>query len=161
VALYRSEADGSYQRISNGILLSKRPPSDPLSPDPERDILLNFNCNTHVLSSTMRVQEGDIFGALIVTDRVLSLPLGGLDLVGDSSNGYLMMNKSLDQGGRDLINDIFHNTDGLDLPTTLNGLTMDTEKRVLHVYANISKPKNLAGACLHINPFNFIHSSRI
>jgi hypothetical protein len=99
VALYRSEANGSYQKISNGILLSNRPPSNPLSTDPETDILLNFNCDTHVLNSTIHVQEGDVFGALIVTDEILSVPVGGLDLVGDSSNGYLMMNKSLDQNG--------------------------------------------------------------
>jgi hypothetical protein len=159
VALYRSEHNGSYIRVSNGILLSKRPPSN--TPNPERDILLNFNCDTYTLSSTMRVQEGDIFGALLITDQIQQiLPIWvqaavrahGLDLVGDSSNGYLMMNKSLDQDGEigDLVTDILFNfnTEGLDLPTTLNGLSLDTEKRVLHVYANISKPKNLVHACI-------------
>ena len=33
---------------------------------------------------------------------------------------------------------IYINTEGLDLSPTLDGLSLDTEKRVLHVYANIS-----------------------
>ena len=36
----------------------------------------------------------------------------------------------------------------MDLPPTLDGLSLDTEKRVLHVYANISKSANLVLACI-------------
>ena len=43
------------------------------------------------------MQKGDVFSALIVTDRIQEiLPISGLHLVGDSSDGYLMRNKSLD-----------------------------------------------------------------
>ena len=158
VALYRLEADDRYKRVSDGMLLLKRAPSDPHSPNPETDVLLNFNCDTYVLNnSSMRVQKGDVFGALIFGDLIqmnLRQPVGGLDLVGDSSNGYLMRNKSLIQFN-DVIGlaiQVLRNitTEGLDLPLTLDGLSLDTEKRVLHVYANISKSTNdLVHACIY------------
>ena len=154
VALYHSmETDGSYRRVSDGMPLLKHTPSDPFSPNPETDVLLNFNCDTYVLNSSIHVQEGDIFGVLIITDRTQRiLSLGQLDLVGDSSDGYIMMNKSLDRVGEiiDLFSEVIKNinTEGVDLPPTLDGLSLDTEKRVLHVYANISKSTNLVHACI-------------
>ena len=159
VALYHSEADGSYRRVSDGMLLLKRVPSNPLAPNPETDVLLNFNCDTYVLNSSIHVQKGDVFGALIYSDRIQEIQptIGGLDLVGDSSDGYLMRNKSFDQFEeiRDLLTEVIRNrnTEGLDLPPTLDGLSLDTEKRVLHVYANISKSANLVHVCIQIITF--------
>ena len=151
VALYRSEANGSYRRVSDGFLLLKNTPSDPISPNPQTDILLNFNCDKYVLNSTMSVQEGDVFGALLFTDQTLSPRLGGLDLVGDSGNGYTMLNKSLDQRSDvgDLILQVLYNLNGgLNLPPTLDGLSLDRERRVLHIYANISKSTCMLGRIL-------------
>ena len=154
VALYHLQPNGSYSRVSNrSILLAKQ--DDPRSSD---RILLNFNCDTYVPRSTMRVQEGDVFGVLLITDQIQQLipswaPVRahGLDLVGDSSDGYLMMNKTLNQDEeiRDLRDQIVRSIfsdDGFNLPSILDGLTLDTEMRVLHVYANISKPANLLHA---------------
>ena len=64
------------------------------------------------------------------------------------------MNKTLNQDEeiRNLGDQIFGSIlsgDGFNLPSTLDGLTMDTEMRVLHVYANISKPANLLHACFY------------
>lgn len=161
VALYHLQLSGSYSRVSNrSMLLLKRTPSDePRSTDP---ILLNFNCDTYVLRSTMRVQEGDVFGALLITDQIQQfipswapVRAHGLDLVGDSSDGYLMMNKALDQDEEitDLGSQIgisIIRGDGFNLPPILDGLTLDTEMRVLHVYANISKPANLLHAFMNL-----------
>ena len=159
VALYRLQSNGSYSRVSNrSMLLLKR--DDPRSSD---RILLNFNCDTYVPRSIMRVQEGDVFGALLITDQIqqfipswLPWPVHahGLDLVGDSSDGYLMMNKTLNQDEeiKNLTDQIFgsiRSGDGFNLPSTLDGLTVDTVTRVLHVYANISKPANLLHACFY------------
>ena len=66
VAPYRLQPNGSYSRVSDrSMLLLKR--DDPRSSDP---IFLNFNCDTYVLRSTMHVQEGDVFGALLITDQI-------------------------------------------------------------------------------------------
>lgn len=138
VALYRPQSDGSYIKVSRPIILSKQAPSDPSSPDPDDDLLLNFNCYTQMLDSSLDVQRGDVFGALVFTDQSL-IRIGGLDLVGESSSGYLMLNKSTDQiEVRSEISLIF-----LQLPRILDGLSLDTQKRVLHVYANISKSADL------------------
>ena len=135
VALYRSELDGRYRRVSDELILSKPRPSDPLSPNPETDLLLNFNCDTCALSSALHVQKGNMFGALVFADQRL-LRLGGLDLIGDSSNGYLMMNRPTDQLGMNFrINESPFTLD-VDLPEILDRLSPDTEKRVLHVCAD-------------------------
>ena len=57
---------------------------------------MNFNLtviHNYVLDSILHVQEGDMFSALLFSDQGL-IHLGGLDRVGDSSSGYLMMDKS-------------------------------------------------------------------
>ena len=157
VALYRLQSNGSYSRVSNrSMLLLKR--DDPRSSD---RILLNFNCDTYVPRSTMRVQEGDVFGALLFTDQIQQfipswtpVRAHGLDLVGDSSDGYLMMNRTLNQDeirnlDEEIVRSIISNDDGISLPSILDGLTLDTETRILHVYANISKPANLLHALIY------------
>ena len=160
VALYRLQPNGSYSRVSNRSMLLLKG-DNPRSSD---RILLNFNCDTYVPRSIMRVQEGDIFGALLFTDQIqqfipshgqLLVRAHGLDLVGDSSDGYFMMNKTLNQDEeiRDLGDQIVGSIlsgDGFNLPSTLDGLTLDTEMRVLHVYANISKPANLLHAFMNL-----------
>lgn len=136
VVLYRSRADGSYRRVSAAITISKSLPSNQLSPNPRTDLLLNFNCATDVLNSFLHVQKGDVFGALIFQDQAfLFSGVGGLDLVGESSCGYQMMTTSA--------NNIRIITErglrSLQMLDTLTGLTLDTRKRVLHVFADISK----------------------
>lgn len=57
-----------------------------------------------------------------------------------------MMNRTLNQDEvRNLGEEIGRSfsDDGLNLPSILDDLTLDTEMRVLHVYTNISKPANL------------------
>ena len=140
VGLYRPEVNGSFRRVSDGLLLSKWTPNNRSSVSPENSLLLDFNCDTYILDTedALYVQQGDMFGALVFADQRF-LGLGGLDLVGDSSSGYQMMIKSFD-GFRDFID-----TEDLDqqLPETLNGLSLDIEKRVLHVSADISMSINL------------------
>ena len=81
VALYRLQPNGSYSRVSNRsmFLLKGDNPHSIIASDP---ILLNFNCDTYVPRSTMRVQEGDVFGALLITDQIQQLiPIRGQLLV--------------------------------------------------------------------------------
>ena len=152
VAPYRLQPNGSYSRVSNrSMLLLKQ--DDPRSSDP---ILLNFNCDIYVPTSTMRVQEGDVFGALLITDQIqqfipslVPVRAHGLDLIGDSSDGYLMMNRTLNQDEVGNLGNAIVSNDEINLPSILDGLTLDTEMRVLHVYANISKPANLLHAFMN------------
>lgn len=163
VALYRSQADGSYRRVSGAITLSKRAPSNQLSPNPKTDLLLNFNCDTYVLNSIVHVQEGDVFGALVLQDQRISFTgVGGLDIVSDSSCGYQMMTRIINTIRIDWSSD--RRILGLQMIDTLTGLSLDTKRRVLHVFADISKSGinditvheyNLYCLCL----LNLIHSS--
>ena len=141
VALYRLQADGSYGRVSAAITLSKLLPSNQCLPNARTDLLLNFNCDTYVLNSFVRVQKGDVFGAFVFQDRqfrTIPISIGGLDLVGDSSCGYQMLTRSVDTLRIDSIS-TDRGIQGLQMFETLTGLSLDTEKRVLHVFADISK----------------------
>lgn len=151
VTLYRSQEDGMYRRVFDGLPLIKHTPLHQGSPNPRTDLLLNFNCDTYLLNSILNVQKGDIFGALILADSFqLTKPkvmLGGLDLVGDSSSGYQMLTKSVTIDEIESFDEIQNII--VQLLDTSNGLSRDTESRVLHVYANISKSANL----LHAHKF--------
>ena len=160
LALYRSDGNSGYSRISDEIVLAKYAPSSP-------DSVLQLNqlkCETYVLSQGLRVQKGDVFGAFILKDTFAS---SGLDLVGDSSNGNQMMTKV---ASVTIIFTRIGSTPSLyiRLPGTLNGLSLDNETRVLHVHANISKSTtdyllldyNMHAYQVIIPPVQF-HSSRL
>ena len=145
VALYHSQADGSYGRVSAAITLSKHLPSNQRLPNSRTDLLLNFNCDTYVLNSFVRVQRGDVFGAVVFQDRQFPTTfsirsIGGLDLIGDSSCGYQMLTRSADTLRISSIStDRGIQSLHVQMLDTLTGLSLDTEKRVLHVFADISK----------------------
>lgn len=85
LALYRSEGNNSYSRVSDEIVLAKYAPS--ITPSNDSVLQLNqFKCETYVLGQALTVKVGDIFGAFIPTDVALlgTVLVGGLDLVGDS-----------------------------------------------------------------------------
>ena len=162
VALYRSQADGSYRRVSGTITLSKRAPSNQLSPNPNTDLLLNFNCDTYyVLNSIVHVQEGDVFGALVFQDqRFLFTGVGGLDLVGDSSCGYQMMTRSINTFRINWSSD--RGILQMQMLETLTGLSPDTGRRVLHIFADISKSSINSTKCIQFILsllLDLIHSS--
>ena len=142
VALYRLQADGGYRRVSAAMTLSKLLPSNQRLPNARTDLLLNFNCDTYVLNSFVRMQKGDVFGAFVFQDRQLfrtiPISIGGLDLVGESTCGYQMLKRSVDTLRIDSIS-TDRGIQGLQMLETLTGLSLDTEKRVLHVFADISK----------------------
>ena len=158
-AVYRPEVNGSFRRVSDGLLLTKLTPSNQSSVSPENTLLLGlgFNCDTYILDpeDAIHVRKGDIFGALIFADQPF-LHLGGLDLVGNSSGDYQLMTKSFDGFAHiQLVSSSQSNVDiDLPLPEILNGLSLDT-KRVLHIFADISKSINLVHEytthCLSIN----------
>ena len=138
MALYRSQADGSYRRVSGVITLSKRAPSNQLSSNPKTDLLLNFNCDTYALNSIVHVQEGDVFGALVLQDQEIPFTgVAGLDLLGDNSCGYQMMTRTSNTIRIDWSSD--RRILGLRMIDTLTGLSLDIRRRVLHVFADISK----------------------
>ena len=157
LALYRSQADGSYRRVSAIITLSKHLPSNQHFPNPRTDLLLNFNCDTYyVLNSVLRVQKGDVFGAFVFQDRRFlfgTIGAGGLDLVGDSSCGYQMMTMSVNTIAiADTISSD-RGIQGVRMLETLANLSLDTERRVLHVFADISKSIIILLLCMYNNNY--------
>ena len=153
LALYRSDGGSGYSRISDEIILAKYAPS--IAPSSDSVLQLNqFKCETYVLGQALTVKVGDIFGAFIFTDGALFGTVGGLDLVGDSNNGYQMMRASGN------VNPSFEVTTtslfNIRLPEEIDQLSVDSERRVLHVYANISKS---AICCIHANKIHYIFCS--
>ena len=119
VAIFRPfNGNRNYRRISNTITLRKQTSLT--------DLLPGFDCDSYQLEQSVQVLEGDVIGACI--DEISgTMPLS---LVSRSDeNGYFMRLTDADN---------IPCADGV-LPEVIDDLSSSGRRRILHVFADISK----------------------
>ena len=135
VAIYRP-MNGRYTRLSNTTTISKRTPSNSIQPVDDT-LLLGFNCDSYNLSTGINVQVGDVIGTCIFDPGSRNRKL--LLVAESASDGYSMLYLNERDAGCSV--DV--------LPNVVTNLEMDRRRKVLHVYAYISKS--------HILTINELH----
>ena len=123
IAVYRLVNESRYERVSETISITRRSYPFPLTSQAD-NILPGFNCNSQVLTPSIRVETGDIIGICIYNSRGTS----ELDMITFRPGGYRMM---FEGGVR---------CDTGEMPLVLGDrLQPDRFRRVLHVSAEICK----------------------
>ena len=86
IAVYRPVNQSHYERVSETISITRRSYPFPLISQAD-NFLLGFNCNSQTLTSSIRVQTGDIVGVCIYNSGETS----ELDMITFRPSGYRMM----------------------------------------------------------------------
>ena len=121
IAVYHLVNESRYERVSETISITRRSYPFPLTPQAD-NILPGFNCDSQVLTPSIRVETGDIIGVCIYNSRKTS----ELDMITLRPGGYQMM---FEGGVR---------CDTGEMPLVLGDrLQPDLFPRVLHVSAKI------------------------
>ena len=121
IAVYRPVNQSHYERVSETISVTRRSYPFPLISQAD-NILPGFNCNSQMLTPSIRVQTGDIVGVCIYNSGETS----ELDMITFRPSGYRMM---FEGGVR---------CDTGEMPRIFGDhLRLDSAPRILHISAEI------------------------